>query len=276
MIRHPSHAGTFYPASKAEIEELFSKFEIAPKNIGVFVENPLALVSPHAGYIYSGMVAYITYKTAFLRKTYSTVIILGPSHYVYLHGASIYCEGSWITPIGEATIDSDCAKELLEKSSYFISAPELHKREHSIEVQIPFIQFFNPRAKIVPVLVGELTDKMIEEIGKAISEVLSKRDDVLIIASSDLYHGESYRACVETDKKTIDAILMRDWKEFLQKAQKGEIMACGEMPISILLCTLEYMEKPVEGKLVMYTNSADVTGLKGGYVVGYSGIIFGG
>ncbi|MGB9823682.1 MAG: AmmeMemoRadiSam system protein B [Candidatus Hydrothermia bacterium] len=275
MIRYPSHAGSFYPASKDEIGELFSKFESATRDIIVSVENPFALVSPHAGYIYSGMVAYATYKNTFLQKIYNTVIILGPSHYVYLSGASIYPEGSWLTPMGEVIIDSDCAKKLLEKSPHFISAPELHRREHSIEVQIPFIQFFQPRAKIVPVLVGDLTDKMIEELGEAISEALSERDDVLIVASSDLYHGESYRACIESDKRTIDAILKRDWKDFLRKAQSGEIMACGEMPISILLSTLEHLRKPVEGKLVMYTNSADVTGLKGGYVVGYSGIIFG-
>lgn len=275
MNRYPQHAGTFYPGSKEGILEIFSKFEAQGKDINVGVKMPIGLIAPHAGYIYSGFVAYITYKNAFKSKEFSTVIILGPSHYVYLQGVSVFSEGTWFTPLGEIEIDTRIASSLLKKSSYFTSSPELHKREHSIEVHIPFIQHFKPDVKIVPLLVGELNDKMVEDTGRALAEVLLENKDTLIVASSDLYHGESYRACIESDRHTIDLILKGDWRKFYAASKTGDIMACGDLPISILMSTLEQVNPEYNSVLVSYTNSGDVTGIRSGYVVGYAGILFG-
>lgn len=275
MIRYPQHAGTFYPGSKEDILEIFSKFEIHGKDINVDVKVPIGLIAPHAGYIYSGFVAYITYKKAFKSKEFSTVIILGPSHYVYLQGVSVFPEGKWVTPLGEIEIDTQITFSLMQKSSYFTKTPELHRREHSIEVQIPFIQHFKPGIKIVPLLVGELNDKMVDETGRALAEVLLENKDTLIVASSDLYHGESYRACIESDRHTIDLILKGDWQKFYAASKTGDVMACGDLPISILMSTLERVNPEYNRVLVSYTNSGDVTGIRSGYVVGYAGILFG-
>ncbi len=275
MIRYPQHAGTFYPDTKEGIIEIFSKFEIQGKNTNVDVKTPIGLIAPHAGYIYSGFVAYITYKNAFKSREFSNIIILGPSHYVYFKGVSIFPEGSWVTPMGEVEINTKITLSLSQKSSYFSNSPDLHRREHSIEVQIPFVQHFNPNAKIVPLLVGEMNDMMVDEVGRALAEVLLENQDTLIVASSDLYHGESYRACVESDRNTIDLILNGDWRKIYAASKTGEIMACGDLPISILMSALERVNPDHTRSLVFYTNSGDVTGVRSGYVVGYAGILFG-
>ncbi|MDI6850447.1 MAG: AmmeMemoRadiSam system protein B [bacterium] len=274
MIRYPKHAGTFYPNTREELEIFFKEFE--NKKISVSINYDVSgAVVPHAGYIYSGYTAYNTYRNIFVKNKYKTVVILGPSHYVYFRGIAVWPEGKWITPLGEAIIDSESAQKIID-SKIFIEAPENHLKEHSIEVQIPFIQYLSPDSKILPLLVGEMEREKIREAGQLLSRTLLSTQKVLIVASSDLYHGYSYKECVETDRKTISRILEASPDKFLEESEKETIMACGETGIAILLYAVaEYLENP-KAQLIHYTNSADVTGIKGGYVVGYAGIVIGG
>ncbi len=273
MIRYPYHAGSFYPSRREEIEELFKEFE--RNRVQKKVEfDILGAVVPHAGYIYSGLTAYNTYSHIFQNKEVKTAIILGPSHYVYFKGIAIYKEGKWLNPFGEAEIDSKLAEEL-SNTSPFLKAPELHSREHSVEVQVPFIQFFNPNTKIVPLLVGELTLEDMKSAGEKLAEILKKQDAILI-ASSDLYHGYSYKECVESDRNTISTILSLDPLKFYEASKSEYIMACGEIGINILLFFMRKATDNPQAELIHYTNSADVTGMRGGYVVGYAGIVLGG
>uniref|UniRef100_A0A7C2P0U2 MEMO1 family protein ENQ77_09765 n=1 Tax=candidate division WOR-3 bacterium TaxID=2052148 RepID=A0A7C2P0U2_UNCW3 len=274
MIRYPKHAGTFYPDTQEELERFFKEFE--NKKISANINfNVTGAVVPHAGYIYSGYTAYNTYRNIFDKNKYKTVVILGPSHYVYFRGIAVWPEGKWITPLGEAIIDSESAEKIID-GKIFIEAPENHLKEHSIEVQVPFIQYLSPDSKILPLLVGEMEREKIKEAGKFLAKTLISTHKILIIASSDLYHGYSYRECLETDRNTISRILEMDPEKFLEESEKGNIMACGETGIAILLYAVsEYLENP-QVQLIHYTNSADVTGIKGGYVVGYAGIVMGG
>jgi len=275
MIRRPKHAGTFYPETKGEIEKFFAHLESElPREIET-VKEPKAVVVPHAGYVYSGKVAYTTYKSAFSQKVPSKIVIMGPSHYVYLEGIAVYGSGKWVTPLGEVDVDESTAKKIIEKSPVFVDAPHLHEREHSLEVQLPFLQHFAHKSSIIPLLVGDLNYHMMEEAGKVLAELINSEPDLLIVTSSDLYHGYSYQECVETDKRTIKSILEMDPKKFFELAQRQEIMACGEMPIAVLLSAMKNLSRKVQAKLVSYTNSADVTRIKHGYVVGYAGVVMG-
>jgi AmmeMemoRadiSam system protein B len=272
MIRYPRHSGTFYPGTRAELCRLFENFEKekVKKEISA---DPIGGIVPHAGYVFSGLTAYSTYSEIFSRRKFQNVIVLGPSHYAFLKGVALWPEGKWVTPLGEIDISTEITEPLKLKEP-FVNSPELHRDEHSIEVQIPFLQFLNPDCKIVPLLVGDMDLPMIENAAQTLAE-LSQEYGALVIASSDLYHGYSHRECVETDNRTISTILDLDVKTFCDKAAKGEVMACGEIGIAILLNILKNLMKKTEGYLLHYTNSAEVTGSRGGYVVGYAGIIFG-
>jgi len=273
MIRYPKHAGTFYPDTKEELEVFFREFE--KRKISTPIKfDVYGAVAPHAGYVYSGLTAYSTYRNIFDINSYKTVVVLGPSHYVYFRGIAVYPEGKWISPLGEAIIDSESAGKILN-NDIFIAAPENHLREHSIEVQIPFIHYLSPGSKILPLLVGEMERDEIREAGKTLSKLLLGSKEVLIVASSDLYHGYSYRECVETDKNTIAKILELNPESFIDASQKGSIMACGETGIAILLYAITETFETPKAQLIHYTNSADITGIKGGYVVGYAGIVMG-
>ncbi|HOP32325.1 MAG TPA: AmmeMemoRadiSam system protein B [Candidatus Hydrothermia bacterium] len=272
MIRYPHHAGTFYPEAREEILLLFEKFE-AKKVVVEEKLQPLGAVVPHAGYIFSGPTAYACYSQIFSSKKYQNALVLGPSHYVYFKGIALWPHGKWVTPLGEIRINESFANALIGKGP-FIDAPDLHEREHSIEVQIPYLQFLNPEIKIIPCLVGDLSFSMITETARILAEVVGE-NDVIMIASSDLYHGYSHKECIETDQKTIKGILSLDGKSFYESASRGEVMACGETGITILLEAIKKLGKNTKGYLVHYTNSADITGSRSGYVVGYASVLIG-
>ncbi len=151
-IKQPNVSGTFYPDDRAELSQMLDKFlEAATPET---VEGDIfALISPHAGYGFSGQTAAYGYKLI-KDKPYKTVIIIGPSHYYSFGGASVYPEGIFRTPLGDLEIDSDFTQKLLNRDSDIFFDPDAFKKEHSIEVQLPFLQFLNPDFKIVPIVLG--------------------------------------------------------------------------------------------------------------------------
>ena len=269
MIRYPEFAGSFYPRDRKDLEDMLTYlFERAARKR---VQNIRAVLSPHAGYIYSGKIAASSYMQL-KGENIKTIIILGPSHHYAFYGASIWSEGAWVTPLGENVIDEEIANSLLASSEHFIDDITFHQKEHSIEVQLPFIQFlFGEGIKIVPIVFGFPRAGSLSSIGKALSPFLD-REDVAFAISSDLYHGYNYDEALRYDSYTRELITRMDAEEFYKAIIEEKAMACGAMGITAFLIAAEgHNLKPF---LIDYTNSAEVTGDYTGYVVGYLSMAF--
>jgi hypothetical protein len=262
-IRKAVWAGQFYE----------KKAEILSQQIDLFLENAkkmpspgkeiLALISPHAGYVYSGQTAAHAYRLI-QGKDYESVIIIGPSHRYRLKGCSIYPKGGYETPLGTAEIDESLAAEI-SKASGFKYIPNAHQMEHSVEVQIPFIQKILPQAKIVPIVMGYPTRKTITTLAKALAEVLPGKK-VMIIASTDMSHFFPKKKANDMDSKTISLIQSFETSTLIKRLEKGENIMCGGGPVvSSLLYARERGEAKVE--ILHYTDSSQLGGES--QVVGY-------
>jgi AmmeMemoRadiSam system protein B len=184
MIRAAHVAGQFYPQDQEKLEaSVIENLAICTK------EDALAIIVPHAGYIYSGKVAGSVYSRV---EIPNNIILIGPNHTGLGAPASIMCEGTWETPLGNMEINEDLANRLLDASINLTEDDAAHTKEHALEVQLPFIYLLNPMAKIVPITVMHTNYDECSEIGTAIAEVLMEyTDEVLIIVSSDMNHFES-------------------------------------------------------------------------------------
>ena len=265
MIRNPVVAGQFYPASPSSLEAQVRGFvdEKAPK------EEVIGLVSPHAGYVYSGPVAGAVMSRIQFKDTF---IILGPSHTGAGRPFSIMTEGSWHTPLGEAEIDSRLGKEILTRSKHLEEDHVAHLYEHSIEVQIPFLQYFKRDVRIVPIVLSHAAPSVYKEIGKEIAKAVKElRADTVIVASSDMTHYESQESARSKDTQAINAILELNEDELLRRVRELNISMCGYVPtVALISAAKELGAKRAE--LVRYETSGDVTGDYSA-VVGYAGII---
>ncbi len=272
-VRKPAVAGQFYPADREEllevIETLFN-YSPAPPDIN---GELMGLVVPHAGYAYSGVVAAPAYKSI-KGMPVENVIILGPSHRAVFSGIAAYPSGKWLTPFGEVEVNADFVSEVTSKTKSIFPNSLFHEGEHSIEVQIPFLQYIlDKEFKIIPLLVGAVTMDIIEESAEAIADSLKKLNNWILIMSSDLYHGYSYDECRIMDSETIARILDLNPKEFYMCIKSGKCEACGYGGITIGMEVLKKLGVN-NSMLLTYSNSAEITGNYVGYVVGYASIAF--
>jgi MEMO1 family protein len=265
MIREPIAAGQFYPGS---LDGLKRMIESMVDDKAGKVEA-IGLVSPHAGYIYSGMVAGAVMSRI---KLNDTVVILGPNHTGRGKGFSIMTKGSWITPLGDTEIDTELGKKILKSSSYLEEDYVAHQFEHSLEVQLPFLQYFRPDVKIVPVVLSHARGNVYKKIGKELAGAIKEsKKKVTILASSDMTHYESQESARNKDSKAIEAILNLDEDELLRRVAELDISMCGYAPaVSLISAAREMGAKKAE--LVKYQTSGDVTGDYSS-VVGYAGIL---
>lgn len=266
-VRNPYVAGSFYPADR---DLLFGTVNDFLKKAQEFKENFIAFVSPHAGYPYSGQTAAYVYKQIEKMKNVERIVLLGVSHNAIFDYIAIDGNDMWETPLGCISIDREIVNEFLKDRNFKMDSSP-HDIEHSLEVQIPFIQVVKPDAKIIPLLMGSSDYSLIQKAAERIFEVYSRRN-FLFIVSSDMYHGYSYEECKKYDERTKDAIISMDWKGFYNLIDK-EVMACGAYAIAVLLKFCELL-KDVKAKVLHQTNSADVTGSYYGYVVGYLSLGF--
>lgn len=231
----------------------------------------IALIVPHAGYQYSGFTAAHAYSLLSGRN-YKTVVIVGPSHRAYVKGAAIDGVSAYETPLGIVPVDKEAAQELIDYGSFIYFDSTAHAQEHSIEVQVPFLQAVLKDFKIVPIVMGELSWTYIQDLSGALAKLTKEKKDVLIIASSDLSHYHSYDEAVEMDRKGLNEVLKMDTKTLYEKLRDGECEMCGAGPV---LTIIEVARKlgADKAKLLDYRNSGDVTGDKSG-VVGYSAVVF--
>lgn len=261
---------------KAIVAEIFyeKKAAILSRQIDLFLKNakraPLpigdivALIAPHAGYACSGRVAASAYRLI-QGKDFEAVVIIAPSHQYGLHGCSIYTQGGYETPLGTAKIDAQLALEL-SKASGFKFVPQAHKKEHSVEVQIPFIQKTLPQAKIVPIVMGYISDTTIHTLVNALTKVLPGKK-VLVVASTDMSHYLPKKEANEIDAKTISLIQSFNTSLLLKKLKRGENIMCGGGPV---VSTLLYAQN--RGKVKATTLDYDDSircGSPESQVVGY-------
>jgi AmmeMemoRadiSam system protein B len=267
MTRQAAVAGQFYPGRPGELRDMISEMT-DPK---AERKEVIGVVSPHAGFIYSGPVAGAVFS---LIKFTDTFIIIGPNHRGLGKPLSITTGGSWSTPLGEVPIDSALAKAVLAASAGLEEDTLAHRYEHSLEVQVPFLQYFKPDVKIVPIVMAQAATQVYRDIGRSIAATLKSRNEAaVIVASSDMTHYEKHESASAKDKKAIEAILSLDADELVRRIGQYDISMCGYAPvISLIAAALETGAGKAE--LVKYQTSGDTSGDYSS-VVGYAGIIIG-
>jgi len=277
-LRRPAVAGSFYAGDSKSLNMQIEKcflHKIGPGKIPSIVlageRKIVGLISPHAGYMYSGPVAaHGFYKMALDGKP-DTIIILGPNHRGFGADISIMISGKWETPLGEIEIDKDLAENILNNSKIIKVDNKAHQSEHSIEVQLPFIQYiFDKDVKIIPICMTRQDINTDIEIARSIcSSVVNK--NILIIASSDFTHYEPQEYAKNIDNQAINAIIEFDPKKLYDIIYRQNLTMCGPGPITTMLITCKSLgAKKVE--LLKYATSGDIAGMYN-QVVGYASLI---
>ncbi|AEX85780.1 putative dioxygenase [Marinitoga piezophila KA3] len=236
-MRYPVVAGTFYPADYEELKkqissffERFEEIEIPEKSIDL-----TGLIVPHAGYVFSGQTAAYGYYELMKKGKVKTAIIIGPNHTGVGPSLSVYPEGSWLTPFGTIDVDTEISNFIL--SELRIKGDIIaHEYEHSIEVQLPFLQYlYGNDFKIVPIIMGVQTLEMSKKLSKVIKKFA--KDGVVIIASSDLNHYENHEVTLEKGNFIIEALKEKSPEKVYEYIKKYNITACGFGAINTLLYT---------------------------------------
>lgn len=277
--RLPAQAGTFYPdtegALRTQIQQSFLH-PLGPKAMptipGTRNQNLLGLVVPHAGYKYSGPVAAHSYYKLASAGIFESIIILGPNHTGLGSGVSTMTEGEWSTALGDVPIDTDLAQEIVDSSDLVDVEDEAHRSEHSIEVQLPFLQFIYPRRfKFVPICMMLQDLKTSIEVGEAIAKAAEKHG-AMVLASSDWTHYEPQGEAQSKDNQAIEAALQMNEKKFQEIIEERSVSACGYGPVTAMIHAAK-LRGARRGNLLSYQTSGDVTGDKTS-VVGYAAASF--
>jgi len=260
--RLPAVAGTFYEASpdrlRAQVNACIAANAAPPAK-----ERFIGAVVPHAGLMYSGHVAAAFYIAAELPRRF---VILCPNHTGFGHFAAINSEGAWRTPLGDATIDAPLAAALMERTKLLSEDWRAHAREHSLEVQLPFLQHLLGQFTFVPICLGAPRYDYCEEIGQAIADVIGS-DDIGILASSDLNHYEDQKSTLRKDQLAIDQIVALDPQELWRTVDEYDVSMCGFIPTTAMLIAAKKLGA-TSARLLKHATSGDVNG-DYGHVVGY-------
>jgi AmmeMemoRadiSam system protein B len=278
-IRRPTVAGQFYEgdaeALRAQIKTCFLH-QLGPKklpevNLHIYPRKIVGLICPHAGYMYSGPVAASAYYELAVDGKPDTVVLLGPNHKGYGSGLALMREGTWRTPLGAVEVDSKMANAILHETRVVDVDEVAHRFEHSLEVQLPFLQFlYGDQFKIVPICFLMQDYGSAVEVGRALVEALDASNTV-VIASSDMTHYESARAAAAKDQAALKAVKDMDAKRFYDTVEDQNITACGFAPITALITYANGVK--AKATILNYHNSGDVTGDHSS-VVGYAAVSF--
>ncbi len=271
-VRESVIAGSWYPSSPSALREQVEGFlaRVPPREAGGHL---VALITPHAGYAYSGQVAAHAYKLL-EREKFDSVIVIAPSHHTRFSGVSVYDRGGFRTPLGLVPLDEAIIKALMQREKYIRPVPEAHAKEHSLEIQLPFLQVMLPGFKLVPLIMGEQDLETCQWLAEAIWEA-SRGKSVLVVASSDLSHYHPYDEAKRLDDKVLEAIRALDAPGLSEKLARRECEACGGGPmVTAMLVARQLGVK--QGDALHYANSGDVTGMRNDPrgVVGYVSAAF--
>jgi AmmeMemoRadiSam system protein B len=263
-------AGTWYPGTAGALARDVDAYLAA---VDVTARGRIhAVIAPHAGLMFSGPVGAWAYKAAAASGPYDAVVLLGPSHFVAFDGLALYPEGAFETPLGPAPIDAALAARLLAASPVVQPLPAAHRREHSLEMQLPFLERLLPAVPIVPLLMGFQTRETIEEAARAIAAAAGDRR-VLLVASTDLSHYFDAPTAVTLDARVRDAVASFDPERLLTlfeqypEGERGRYVACGGGPAIAVMMAARTLGARA-GRVLKYAHSGDVSGDQTA-VVGY-------
>lgn len=278
ITREPVVAGRFYPSSEEELtkdlQDFFSQLETIPAEGDV-----RAIIVPHAGYEFSGEVAARGFSQVPADKVFDNIFIIGSSHHAYFEGASIYNQGNYKTPLGEAIVNIKLANKLINNNKFIVYYPEAHHKEHSLEVQVPFIQhYFSKTPKIIPIVIGTQHLPTIEKISQVLQPYFDENN--LFIISSDFSHYPPYDEAVKVDNNTATAITRNNPKVFLNALKENkrqnylnlQTSICGWTSVLTLL-NLTNEQADFTYRKVFYQNSGDKPYGSKDRVVGYYAIV---
>ncbi|MBN2157824.1 MAG: AmmeMemoRadiSam system protein B [Spirochaetes bacterium] len=267
--RRPAVAGSFYPSSPQRLESMIKEYLGEAK--GSVQGEVVGLVSPHAGYVYSGPVAAYSYGLL-SGSGVNCAVILAPSHRARFNGAAVLTDGIYETPLGDVSIDADIGQNLINRDGFGVIR-EAHEMEHSLEVQVPFLQKVLDTFTIVPLIVGTVDLDICRGLAAGIHEAMSAvKKRYVVVISTDLSHYYAYETARTMDGKFIDALASMDEKKVKDVISSGKAEACGEGPIlaGMALCKLLGAERV---EVLKYANSGDTAGSKD-QVVGYLSAAF--
>jgi MEMO1 family protein len=265
-VRRTSVAGTWYPDNPARLVSQIDSY-LGQAQVSA-VSGPLrAIIAPHAGLMYSGPVAAYAYNAA-RRERIGALVLAGPSHFVPFHGVSIWSEGAWDTPLGAVTVDSDLAAAIASEWPHIVNLPAAHGREHSLEMQLPFVAHLFPGVPIVPLVMGQQTRETAFALGAAIARAVAARaPDALLVASSDLSHYEDAVTAELLDRVVMRHVESLDADGLMQAIEAEPRHACGGGPMVSVIDAARRLGA-TQARLLQYADSGDVSGDKSS-VVGY-------
>jgi hypothetical protein len=268
-VRQPAVAGAFYdgdPVTLRNHVDLLLEQARGVKHKGSIV----GLVSPHAGYMYSGLAAAAGYR-ALKGSSYDVVLMVGPSHREFFEGASIYPGDAYRTPLGDIPLDAEARASLVGGSDCLKLSEAGHRAEHCLEVQLPFLQRILGTFTFVPIVIGDQTAETCFEVGRALASVAKGRK-ALLVASSDLSHFHPYDDAVRLDRRVIDSVESFDENEMMSQLAHERLEACGGGPVVAVMHAAKLLGAN-QSQTLFYCNSGDITGDKSG-VVGYLSAAF--
>ncbi len=265
MRRTPAVADQFYPGDAKTLTRMLA--ELMPA--GGRTQRAIAVVCPHAGYIYSGKVAGETIAQV---EVPEDVVILGPNHHGMGAEVALMTEGEWEMPLGTVPINTGLAKLVLAESAQIEADTTAHRFEHSLEVQVPFLQHQQPRLRLTPLVISHLAFATCQEVGLALARAIrAYAKPVLMVASTDMTHYESRASASAKDKKAIERVLALDPAGLYNTVIGNRITMCGIMPTTIALIAAMALGA-TKAELVRYTDSGEASG-DTNQVVGYAGFV---
>lgn len=253
MVRQPAVAGQFYPDDprrlRKELGEMVTSVDRKRRVVGI--------VAPHAGYVYSGVVAGSIYGAIEIPRT---VLVLCPNHHGFGAPTALSPDDAWLTPLGAVPVEKRLSALLQERIPFVTVDTSAHRFEHSLEVQLPFIQFMREDVRIVPLCLGFSDFEHCRQLGLGIGQVVKAYgEDVLIVASSDMTHYESAESARKKDEQALAAVLALDGEGLVKVCRQKRITMCGVIPAAVMLEAAKVLGATA-AELVSYRTSGDVTG----------------
>jgi len=266
LVRRAAVAGTWYPGDAASITAEVDG-HLARASVDPVPGRLVGLISPHAGLRYSGPVAAHAYALLRGRRDL-TVVLVGPSHRAAFDGVSVWARGSFVTPMGEAPIDEDLAGALRRASEVVLDLPGPHREEHSLEMQLPFLQRLLPGLRLVPLLMGSQSRQEVDALAAALGSALAGRDDVLLVASSDLSHYHPAPVANELDARVVATVRGFDPEGLMDRLESFHGHACGGGPMVAVMKASRALGAS-QASVLRYADSGDVPDGDKSHVVGY-------
>ena len=264
--RKPAVAGKFYPGSNKRLEQDIQNYLDNVEEWEEEIDQLYGVISPHAGYEFSGPIAAYSYSVL-AKASPKHLIIIAPSHHAYISGFTIYPGAYYETPLGKIPINQELSNTISNNCSSVQRSKSGHQQEHSLEVQLPFIQYvLEEDFDIIPIIAGDVDQTGLDMLSEELSEI-NQKEEIVIVASSDLSHFHSYDQAVKKDRELINKLKDFEIDDLLAAHKSRKLEACGMIPINVLMQFALNSGSP-QFKELNYRNSGDTTGEKG-KVVGY-------